>query len=482
MLNFGWLAQSSTSKHPILRGLLPNISTMFALLLMSAAIAGGLWFWSFGLAFTASFLPLFVKTTLAVIGMTAVNFWFSREINTFMFSTREVRENFKFDEHNPTDLRKLVDQVRCEVNAHFKNVYGDQHVDIPMPRLLTFTDHHFKIVTVEGRNPGKAALMFSSGALNSHDTRLNQRHMAALVAMEMVKIYHRRSIGGTIAGMGLDLINTLENAREGNLFYRVVGFLIWPLQFFLLLQRAIKRSYEYDAALKVVDMGRGMDLIDAIDFKVCPVLFDKPTFRGLAEDQNNKKRAPYKGYFASLVGWFTDWADKQEYAGDDKTGWRILSAIDACVRELGFYINELFDPKPRSTNLKTPMRKALSGYEEAKNQADLDKLYQRDRETNRKLYDKVPADNRYEVIGPDGNGMAEPAHEHEHTHELQERIAHLEETIYKLTADRSDASKTTQQGSPITTQHKEASKHKAEAARHKQQPPTERKHHSPHIH
>lgn len=451
MLNFSWLAQASTSKHPVLRGLLPNFYTLFTLLAVSAAIAGGLWMWSFGLAFSAAFLPLYAKTTLAVIGMTAVNFWFSREINTFMFATREVREGFKFDEHNPTDLRKLVNQVRCELNAHFKKVYGDAHQDIPMPRLLTFTDHHFKIVTVEGRNPGKAALLFSSGSLNSHDTRLNQRHMAALVAMEMVKIYHRRSVSGTIARMGLDLINTLENAaKSANLFFRVVSFLIWPLQFFLILQRAIKRSYEYDAALKVVDMGRGMDLIDAIDFKVCPVLFDKPTFGRLTDDQNAKKRKPYDGYFASVIRWFTDWADKQEYAGDDKTGWRILSAIDACVREFGFWVNEIFEEKPRSTNLKGPMRDALPGYVQAKNQSDLDKLYESDRVTNRKLYDQVPADDRYEVIGPDGNGVAPAAHDH--GHDLHERIEQLEATIAELTAARADKSKT-KTGAAITPSH-----------------------------
>lgn len=457
MLNFGWLAQISTSKHPRLRGLLPNMSTILALLAISAVIAGGLWMWSFGLAFTAAFLPLYVKTALTVVGMTAVNFWFSREINTFMFSTREVREGFKFDAHNPMDLRKLVNQVRCEVNAHFRNLYGDKHRDIPMPRLLTFTDHHFKIVTVEGRNPGKAAILFSSGALNSHDTNLNQRHMAALIAMEMVKIYHRRSVGGTLVGMGLDLVTTLENAREGNLFYRVVSFLIWPLQFFLLLQRAIKRSYEYDAALKVVDMGRGMDLIDAIDFKVCPTLFDKPTFRRLVEDQNSKKRAPYNGFLASVVRWFTNWADKQEYAGDDKSGWRVLSALDACVRELGFYINELFDPKPRSTNLKTPMRQAIPGYEQAQNQADLDKLYQRDREKNRQLYQKIAKQDRYEVIGPDGNGVVK--HQHGKKHALKERIANLEARLAELVYG-SNTKKPATKGAAITTAHRRAQRGK----------------------
>jgi len=456
MLNFGWLAQKSTGKKPISHGLLPEVGTIISLLVVSAVIAGGLWFWSFGLAFTAAFLPLFAKTVAAVVGMTFLNFWFSREINTFMFATREVRENFKFDEHNPTDLRKLVNHVRCELNAYFKEKYGDEHVDMPMPRLLTFTDHHFKIVTVEGRNPGKSALLFSSGALNSHDTRLNQRHMAALIAMEMVKIYQRRSLSGTLVGMTLDLINTIENAGKANLFYRVIGFLIWPLQFFLLLQRAVKRSYEYDAALTVVDAGRGMDLIDAIDFKVCPVLFDKPTFGNLVQDQKNKKREEYKGPFASVVRWFTNWSDSQEYAGDDKTGWRVLSALDTCVRELGFYINELFDPKPRSTNLKGPMRDGIPGYNQAKSKKDMDKLYQRDITINRKLYDKIKKEDRYDLIGPDGNGVAKAAHDHDHTHELQERIAQLEETIASLTPSARGKKAPSKQAKAITPKHSAA--------------------------
>lgn len=416
MLNFSWLAQKSTGRRPWLRGLLPQIQTLVALLGISVAITAGLWLWMGAIATASAMLPVLVNTALAVVGMTLLNFWFSREINTFMLSTREVRDNFKFDKENPTDLRKMVDHVRCELNTHFRKIYGKSHVDIPMPRLLTFTDHHFKIVTVPGRNPGKAAICISTGALNSHETNLNQRQLAALLQMEMVKIYLRRGVSGTIVAMGMDLLATLENMREGNLFYKIIGFLAGPLQFFLLVQRAVSRSYEYEAALTVTQCGRGIDLIDAIDYKVAPSLFVKPTFKVLNTDQIAHQRVPYNGFMKWLIGPIANWIDRHEYATDDKTGYRIMSLPDILVRELGYYINELFDPKPRSTNLKGPLRESVKGYNKAKNQADLNKLYQKDIEKNQTLFKKIPKASRYAPISPDGDGYVKPFHDHHHHH------------------------------------------------------------------
>jgi len=123
------------------------------------------------------------------------------------------------------------------------------------------------------------------------------------------------------------------------------------------------------------------------------------------------------------------------------------------------------------------MRDALPGYVQAKNQSDLDKLYESDKVTNRKLYDQVPAADRYEVIGPDGNGVAPAAHDH--GHDLHERIEQLEATIAELAAARGGKSKAAKAGAAITPSHSKGKKSKEGEVVPAQKPATR---HSPHLH
>ncbi len=417
--NFSWLAKISTGRTTILNGLLPPLATILSLAAVSAAIALGAWFWMGFLAAGVSMLPIYITAAAAVSGFTLLNFWFSRAINFAMLSAREVREGFGLDEHNPTDLLRLVDHVLAEVNAHLRKD-NPNHKDIPRPRICTFADIHFKVITVEGRNPGKAALFFSSGCFNSPVTHMNQRHLAALISFELYKIARHRGVTRTFVQMWTDMLSTLENARSGNFLSKALGFFAGPLQFFLLLQRSVSRSYEYEAGKAVVDMGRGMDLVDAIDYKVCGPLFKKGTYVELQKDRAKRKRPEplnYKGPFAKYINAFADWIDNNEYAGDDKTGWRLLSFLDICVEEFLVFINEIFSDKPRSTRLKDYLRPLLK-LDVDNTPEQVRQLYLNDINTNQNLYEKItepkpvgsniPPLEPYAPIAPQGDGYVDP--------------------------------------------------------------------------
>lgn len=419
MLNFAWLAQMSTSGTPTFKGLLPSLKTLITLLAVSAAIAGGMWLWTGlwagALASTTTLIPFLEQAFLGVVGAVFINFWFNREINTAVLSTREVRDNFVFDkDKNPIDLRQMVKHLTEEVNAHFRPLYGKKS-DIVIPRLCTFTEptSSFKIITAEGRNPGKAAIFFSSGVFKSDMTGMNQRHLAALIQAELVKIYLRRGIARTFIGMGTDLATTLSNLNSGNWFARVLGFLLAPLQFFLLLERSVQRSHEYEAAAIVAKCGRGVDLIEAIDKKVCPTLDDMPTTQELRVNQAKYKRAPYNGPLKWLIKPLADWVDNNEYAGDDKTGSRIVSFFDIWVREATYIFREWFlSSQPRATNLKIFLRPLIKGKDGSReisldtaNSNQIPIIRQNDIRINQALYKNVRKNHRYAAIAPNGNGM-----------------------------------------------------------------------------
>ncbi len=418
--NFANLAAISTPRSTKLGGLLPPLKTILALLIVAIAISAGAWLWTGlwagAMAGASSYLPILGETILGVLGLAVVNYWFSREINTAMLSTREARAPFVFSKKvNPTSLTKLVDHVRIEVNEHFRKLYGVKHQDIPMPRLLTYAKVDIE-VSSEGRNPGKAGIFFSSGCFDYRRNNLDQRQLAALIEMELVKIYLRRGFSRTVVGMGASLANTLQNLNNSEFFlYRVLGILTGPVQFILLLERSLNRSYEYEASKHVVDCGRGIDLMNAIDKKVCNTLETVETGAELKADQNLYKRTPYNGYMKGVIKLFTDWIDENELAGDDKTGYRILSLPDILVREGIYYFNELWKKEPRATNLKNYLRTIIKGPVGNKEvtmgtatSADVPVLQDYYMSVNSTLYNKIPPANRYDVIGPNGSGYVTP--------------------------------------------------------------------------
>lgn len=421
--SFAWLAKVSTGRETLAHGLLPPLNTILAILVMSGVIASGMWLWT-GLATGAAagvvgFLPFLEEAVVGVLGLTFLNFLFHREINTFMLNSRIVDEDFIFmKKENPTDLRKMVEHLCAELNVYFKGIYGDKHQDLVMPRICTFTETNFQIIVTEGINPKKAALFISSGAMNYNVTKMNQRHLAALIQMELVKIYMRRGVTRTIAGMTADFLMNVNRVANN-----VLGALSF-LNFFTLLERSIRRSYEYEAAKIVVECGRGPDLIDGMDKKVCPTLDDKPTYRELREQNRRNKRVP-----ATIGGQLqnvADWVDANECTSDDKSGSRFLSLLEIAVRELGFHFRELWSATPRSTRLKDFLKYEIkapktdfvgemlndpltnSNAEDynldnvSSNEVDI--LRKQALKTNEMLYAQIPVNKRYDVISPEGTG------------------------------------------------------------------------------
>ena len=85
---------------------------------------------------------------------------------TFAKGAREVREGFVYSaDHTPTDLRQMVTHLTAEVNLYFSQQDPDNFRDIPVPRLCTFTNNHYKIITCKGRNQVRLPY-FSLSALN----------------------------------------------------------------------------------------------------------------------------------------------------------------------------------------------------------------------------------------------------------------------------------------------------------------------------
>lgn len=417
-LNFSWLAKISTGRRPRLFGLLPPLSTVAALLATAFVISGAWWLWTGASLAAAVFLPVYAKTFFAVCGLTLLNFVFNREIHTFMYSTREVREKFIFDKENPTDLRRLVNHIRCELNIYFRKKYGDKHVDIPMPRLLTFTDPHFELISVDGMNAWNSALLFSSGVFNSHETGLDQRDLAALIATKMVKSYLNRGRSHLFVRMGVDLLSTLENFHQANFFTKLLGVFTWPLEFLFLYERQMHRSYEYEADSIVAEhFHRGADLLNALDTKVCSSLFNRPTTKQLNDEKIKKLRAPYTGFLAWLIQPIKRWADLNLVLPEDhQESPALWDYICGFVREFGFHFNEIRSLHARTTRRKENLRCHVPEHL-AEDSAAMKKLYQDDKAKNQALYDQMNPADRYDIIGPQGNGkgvLVKKKHKDEH--------------------------------------------------------------------
>ncbi|MBS0287364.1 MAG: hypothetical protein JSR17_08715 [Proteobacteria bacterium] len=418
--SFLWLAEISTSRAPRYFGMIPTLGTLFMLLLASLSMAGTIWLgtalWAGAFAKAAAFFPILSETVAWVLGSTLVTFWFSRDINRALFSTRDDRDIFVYSQKvNPTKLYQLVEHLTHEVNAHFAKIYGDKHKPIPVPSIFTHTLDEIDITSF-GRNPGKTSLFISTGTFNYTKNNLNQRKLAALIEKELVKIYLNRGVYRTIVSMGTTLANTLNMFSNSDvLLLRAIGILTGPIQYALLLEKSINRSFEYEAAGHVINCGRGLDLYAALDCGVNPNLETTPPYSEIKANQTARQRRPYNGMFSSVLKPLTDWVERNEVAEYDKTGSLFLSFWDICVGEFLFYIRELYKPKPRATNEKAEVRKAvksqLASGDVTLGVATAEQLRQMDldhRQKNEVLYRQIPQNNRYDVIGPNGSGYVSP--------------------------------------------------------------------------
>ncbi len=420
--NFSWLAEISTSRAPWKWGILPTVATMAMLLLAALSMAGTVWIgtaiWAGAFAKAAAFLPILSESVVWLLGVTAVNFWFSRDINRAILSTRDDSSTFVYSQKtNPTQLYRLVEHITAEVNEHFRQTLGDKHKPIPVPSIFTYNNNTKEIeISNFGRNPGKSGLFFPVEVFNFSANNLNQRKLAALVEKEVVKIYLNRGFFRTIVNMGTTLANTLNMlSTSDNLLFRAIGFLTGPIQYVLLLEKAINRSFEYEATGHVIQCFRGPDLSPAIDCGVNPFLEQPPTIAEIrAKKQEKQTRAPYTGFLSFIIRPFADWVDRNELEEYDKTGSRLLSALDVAVGEFIFYIRELNKQKPRATNEKVYIRPNVKDLVNQQislanaTTAQARVIADQHKEANRQLFDAIPADKRYDVIGPDGTGYVSP--------------------------------------------------------------------------
>lgn len=387
--NFGWLAEVSTGPSPWLKGFLPPIGAIIALFGVSCAIASGIWLWGIVLQNAIAFLPLLGHMTIGVIALALGNFWFNREINRVLLSAREFPPGATFGEgidlekllketnrvismahqtppegalelierekvlRKGMDVQKMVEHLTAELNAHF--IFHDPDYQyMPPPRIGYYTNADPKIVTIEGRSYEEAAIYFSSAMLNPDVTNLSQPQLAALIQLELVKIYERRGISSAAVAIVKDLLSTLDNIVSKDRLYAMMGCLVTPLlQFFVLVPYSVWRSYSLKAATEVVKCGRGIDLIEATLKKMCPSinLATVPFPAMVAKIKKESRRKKYQGPMADYLQPFTDWIDQHQWLSDNKINWRGIIFLEELVAEAGTYWGELNGKDPRNTSM-----------------------------------------------------------------------------------------------------------------------------------
>ena len=492
-LDFPALAKNATPKKSFFYGLLPaEVWPVLTILAASAAIAAGAWLWTGAVATFVSVFPTALATFAGLTALTFVNFWVGREIIHFKNSARDIPGKLaKFGDDNPVNLHKMVEQLRYQIFIYLKTQPEYKHIytkkmkfsEMPKVRLNTISDHHFKIITVKGRNPSHGALYISAGT-TSNDGGMadDHRRLAAIILPELIKIYTNRGVGSFLTTSVSDLFATLDVLGQDNIFYQALGILASPLKFFFLMQLAMERSYDYEAATHAFNMGWGTRLFNAWDKVVNSSQKTFPLDSEIAalkakQLKKKKEKHSYKGFMVD--GFMKDtyvskqflklvkWIDARELITDDKSGYRFFTAIDICTREFGFWVEELFKSVPRITNkknhyrdlfeeeaqtlkekTKTPKDKKKTQKNKNKTKDKKDEIItfknctkenfqivaDRELEKYRKQYKNIPSQYRYPSIGPDANGRTKP----ELRSEFKELKAKLKEKNKEIKSLRKD--------------------------------------------
>jgi len=355
---FTWLSKKSTHQGLPARGFFPPATIMLTLLGLSGIIAGSSFLWAQLLASSSSFTAFYLKSLLGVSSFTFLNFWFNREINTVALTAYHVNNGTTFGKPGrEIDLHYLVRMAHAPLKNHFSKA-------LPLPQICTFKSDHFKIITVEGRNPSKAALFFSSGTFGPH-TYLNNNHLVALIQLELAKIYLRREAKGIVLALCEDLLSTLQNIKESSFFFKSLSHLFLPFasSFCYLLRRSIMRSFEYQAGKIVFSCKQGQNLIDALDKAAFPSIVKHATVSQQVAIANRRKAfsydGPFKSYVDSYIKPIADWIDKQERLDDDKDSPRTIVFFDIIVARIMSYTKELFAEKPRRSHLQNYIKSLM---------------------------------------------------------------------------------------------------------------------------
>lgn len=415
-------------------GLLPPTLNILNLLFASVAIASGLWIYNGAIAGLLGFLPVYAQTLAGILGLTAANFWFSREIQTIVLNVKEAESGNKFDNNN-INLRKTFKFTNKLVNNYFSKIFKEKHKDLKLGRLGVFEakDQGYKFVGAPGRDAGNSIYVISQAVLDKHSKML-PKHIAVWMLKEQVKAYYHRGWSNLIVSMFESWANTLSSLQASDSFLnKCLWLLASPLQFFLLLPKMVKRSHDYDAWKQVAQMGFGFEAIQHLDIKSNRNRNTrlKPWKMFSRKAKQFSKRTPYNGWFAGIlrpaINWIDRFLEKNEWAWDDKSDWRLLSVVNAIFLNVGRWVQELFADAPSGYNVKEVLKDEIEGYRQAESelkaalrqayklsngpelkkakkeaitqyQKVMDAIEKRERAKQNELIDPIPLEKRYGLL------------------------------------------------------------------------------------
>ncbi len=370
----------STDRKSRFFGLLPSFATLLTLVSISALLAL-MPMISSTVAMTASaYIGNMLWAAAVVTTVSFFNFWFAREIQSVALGCGEVKPGEKFDHTLPTDIIKMVNHVRQELNVMDGTEDPNHPNHMPVPRIATFPEPtRIKVLPIAGRNLSRAALYLSTGTINHKQTNFTQAMLAAYLMYQMVIIKNRRGVNGFILTTLEQLSSSLDSLLNSqNFVFKSIGVALIPLRLPLLIHKSVLRSYHYEAVKKVFEAQRGDDLYDAFDKKSSPFREEKLNSKSRSRDLDHAilvKRDPYDQYFARafresslMPAWawrigagfdvfckpVADWVDSKEHMTDEKIhSWRLGSLFDLLFLDLHRFYTELFSDAPRGANLKS---------------------------------------------------------------------------------------------------------------------------------
>lgn len=290
--------------------------------------------------------------------------------------------------------RKLqAHQIPKSIYRHIRYHQGHLPNDMPMPRVGCFTDNPQipRIVTVPGHCYEESALYFSMSMVEPSKTHLTTEEFAALVRVELMKIYQRRGYSSTLFVMIEDFLTTLKNANTFNSAFQIANWIVAPLlQFVLLVPYSVWRSHSLEAMTPVLENGHGLHLIRAIYQMVYPGQnFDSillPT--EVARIKNNLRREPYTGFGARLIRPITDWIDRHQWLTDIKPINRLKALLNIMIADGGTVINEMRAKDPRSTTKLLHAFK-VTGYDRFETKEELRDFQTRERLISYGMYKQI---------------------------------------------------------------------------------------------
>ena len=391
-------------------GLLPPLTNLLYLVLAAGAIATGTWLWGGIVTAALTALPSSIGAISAVLGVTLMNFWFARELQTWILNLKEVEPTTDFA-NDGINLRSVFKLTNHIVNAHYAKQYGSRHVNLAVGRLGVFEakDQGHKLVGVQGRNGANAVYAISQKVLDK-DSAMKPKHIAVWLLKEQIKSYHNRGWAGLLVSIFESLNSTISSLQVSNsMLNRLLWLATTPLQLVLLVPKLIKRSHEFDAWRETIKMGYGFEAIEHLDIKSNRNRVTRPEPWEIIrrKAKHFAKRKPYNGFMAFIIRPITNridsYLEKNEWAYDDKNDWRLTTLANALFLNFGRWVQELFAETPNGYNIKEVLKNDIPGLSAA-NKTLKDELvaaYGKPAEKDRKRAETKAIDNyktRYEQI------------------------------------------------------------------------------------